>query len=109
MNQREAIVTLIEAVREQLPVLNKQQERALKIMEARAEVLRVRIEKRSQHRRCPCGERECLGVVCYECFGTAPAEAREIWQRATTLTDKRIGARGLIRHAIGRRNLLSAA
>jgi hypothetical protein len=103
MNQGEAIVTLIEVVREWIPDPSPRLKRALKIMETRAEVLRCRNERRAMHRRCPCGERECINIVCYLCFGSASAEVREMWRIAKTAEDRRVAARGLIRHAISRR------
>lgn len=102
MNQREALVTVISAIREQFPEPEKRLARALKILETRAEILRERAERRAHKRRCPCGEHECLGVVCWECFSTATAELREMWKLAKSDEDKRVAARGLIRHAIQR-------
>jgi len=103
MNQREALITVIDAVREQFPEPEKRLARALKLLEMRAEVLRDRADRRAHKRSCPCGERECLGVVCWECFHAAGAEMQQMWKLAKTDEDKRIAARGLIRKAIQRR------
>ncbi len=107
MNQRDATVKVVEFFRERSeglqaidhdPLLG----RAVKVLEKRADVLRVRMERRSTAEMCRCGQHKTPNVVCWACWSSASDQLREDFQNGD-LGRKREAIRGLWAHADSRR------
>lgn len=106
MNQLDATVRLILFFRErpegETALANdKLLAKAVKVIEARAEVLRKRLERRRARVLCHCGLHATSNLVCWACFASAPDELRHAFE-ARGGAVRREAARDLIKHAWGR-------
>jgi hypothetical protein len=81
MNQRDATVKVIEFFRETpegaAAVSNdKNLARALTVLDKRADVLRIRLERRRTATMCRCGRHKASSAVCWQCFSELPDDVR---------------------------------
>lgn len=56
---------------------DKQLARAVKVLEKRAEVLRLRLERRRTAVLCICEQHKAANIVCWQCWSAVPDEVRE--------------------------------
>lgn len=94
MNQREALVTIIDFVREQAPE-DPRILRALKLIKKRADILRVRHEQRGQRRACARCSALTSGVLCWRCWHSIPEGLRGAVEGARTDEAKRAAIRAV--------------
>lgn len=115
MNQRDASVKIVQYFRERSEGLQAIEHdpllgRAVKVLEKRAEVLRVRLERRRTAEWCACGQHRTPNVVCWSCWATADEQLR-IDFRSGDRARIPNAFRGLVEHArrCGEAVLLRAA
>ncbi|MDR3406355.1 MAG: hypothetical protein P4L99_27975 [Chthoniobacter sp.] len=94
MNQREACVTIIEYVLEQAPD-NPRVLRALKVLEKRAEALRLKHERHKNSRACIRCRRNTSTMLCWQCWHAIPESFRLMYDGASTVDAKREALRAV--------------
>lgn len=89
MNQCDATTAVILFFRErpegEAALANdKQLARAVKVLEKRAEVLRVRLQRRRTACLCACGQGKATNVVCWHCWQRVPENVVANFREGTT-------------------------
>lgn len=104
VNLREALVTVIDYIREQGADDSPRMRQALKPLEKKAEALRVKRERMSLGRVCrQCGK-GCAGLLCYGCWGTIPEELRSDFHSAKSDGDRTAACRAILELVVDRKS-----